>query len=219
MTVKHILLLLKKEAIIESRNAHTFASIILFTLTTVFLVNKSFNQLAGMQWNGLVWIILLFASTNSIFKSFTPEASKTKLYYYTIYHPLEVIISKLIYNYIFSLFIFGLTYVAFTFFFGNPIKDFTLFWTASLVGIFGISTVFTFVAAITASSDNGSVLIMSVLSLPLTLPFLLILIKTTAVAMRLIQDSSVGDDINTLIGLDLLFLGIVLILFNELWKS
>lgn len=219
MTAKHILLLLKKEALIESRNAHTFASIILFTITTVFLVNKSFNQLAGMQWNGLIWIILLFASTNSIFKSFTPEASKTKLYYYTLYHPLEVIVSKMVYNYVFSLFIFGLTFFAFIFFFGDPIKDYTLFWTASLIGIFGISTVFTFVAAMTASSDNGSVLIMSVLALPLTLPFLLILIKTTAVAMRLIQDSSIDEDIHILIGLDLLFLGIVVILFNELWKS
>ena len=60
---------------------------------------------------------------------------------------------------------------------------------------------------------------MSVLALPLTIPCMLLLIKISSVSMRLMVDSSVGNDLLILAGIDILLVGLVVLLFGELWKS
>ena len=219
MHASRILELIKKDFIVEIRNAQTISAIVLFTLTVAFIVYKSFNALAPLQWNVMLWIVVLFSTLNALVKSFSGDAAKTTLFYYTLYHPLEVILAKILYNFMLSMAVFFLSYLAFGFLLENPVKDYFLYFSGASLGMLGISTIFSFVSAIISSQESGAVLLMSVLALPLTLPCMLLMIKVSSVAMRLMVDSSVDKDILILVGVDLLLLALVTLLFGELWKS
>ena len=103
-------------------------------------------------------------------------------------------------------------------FLGFPVKDTELFFGASFLGIFGLSTILTFISLISTSDQTGSTL-MSVLSIPLILPIMLLLLKTTAVSLRLITDTSIDQDVLLLAAIDAIMLGTVIILFPSLWRS
>lgn len=218
MNISHILAIIKKDFDIEMRQKYAVGGIFLFAITAAYLVYKTFNSLVAQEWNILVWIIVLFAGLNAIVKSFVQEKKETYLYYYSLFGPLEVIIAKLIYNYLFTLFLSISIIFFFTVFFENPIEDWGLFIKALLLGILGISSVFTFVSSVSGTSSANST-IMSILALPLVLPSVLILKRATTVAMRLIQDSAANEDLFILAGIDLLLIGMIILIFPTLWKS
>ncbi len=81
MNVSHILAIIKKDFDIEIRQKYAIAGIFLFAVTTAFFIYKTFNKLSALEWNILVWIIVLFAGLNAIVKSFVQERKETYLYY------------------------------------------------------------------------------------------------------------------------------------------
>ena len=207
-----------KELSIEFRQQFAMGGIFLFAATVVFLIFKSFNNISPREWTILIWIVMLFAGLNAVVKSFLQEKKETYMYYYTLFDPTDLIIAKLLYNFIFLCSIFVIILLFMGLFTGYPVKDQNLFFTGSLLGIFGISVVFTFVSVISAS-DNSNATLMSILALPLILPILLLLLKVSAVSVRLLNDSAVGDDIWLLFGVDSILFGAMLILFPALWRS
>jgi heme exporter protein B len=60
---------------------------------------------------------------------------------------------------------------------------------------------------------------MAILSFPLTIPILLTLIKLSAGAMRMIQDTSSENDILILVAIDLILLALSFVLFPFLWRD
>ncbi len=218
MNVSHILAIMKKDFDIEIRQSYAIAGIFLFAITTAYFIYKAFNTLSSLEWNILVWIIVLFAGLNAIVKSFVQERKETYLYYYTLFGPLEVIVAKLIYNYLFTIFLSFVIIFTFTILFGNPIKDYPLFLKGLFLGTLGIASVFTFVSSISgAGSSNGT--LMSILALPLVLPSVLLMERITAVAMRLFVDSTIGKDLYILASIDLLIIGMIILIFPTLWKA
>ena len=218
MNVSHILAIMKKDFDIEIRQRYAIAGIFLFAVTTAYFIYKAFNKLSALEWNILVWIIVLFAGLNAIVKSFVQEKKETYLYYYTLFGPLEVIIAKLIYNYLFTIFLTLVVILTFTVLFGNPVKDFPLFIKGLLLGTLGISSVFTFVSSVSGAGSSNNTM-MSILSLPLVLPSVLLMERITAVAMRLIQDSAISKDLYILASIDLLIIGMIILIFPTLWKA
>lgn len=217
--MNRIAALLKKELTIELRKKHTLSGIFLFVAIIVYILYKSFNRMVGMEWNVMIWIVLLFAGINAITKSFSQEADETKLYYYHMVKPEEYIIAKLIYNVIYLAIIFVVVYIGFSFFMGNPVKELALFFKGAGLGILGIGTVMTLISAVSSESEGGGALLMSILALPLTIPIILLLVKIGASALHLIQDTTVGQDLWMLFGIDLLLVGLTFLLFNEVWKN
>lgn len=207
-----------KELSIEFRQQFAMGGIFLFAATVVFLIFKSFNNISPREWTILIWIVMLFAGLNAVVKSFLQEKKETYMYYYTLFDPTDLIVAKLLYNFIFLCSIFVIILLFMGLFTGYPVKDQSLFFTGSVLGIFGISVVFTFVSVISAS-DNSNATLMSILALPLILPILLLLLKVSAVSVRLLNDSAVGDDIWLLFGVDSILFGAMLILFPALWRS
>ena len=67
---KEIYFLLRKELVLELRMGYALGGILLYVLSTVFIIFSSFVQLPSQTWNILFWIILLFAAVNAITKSF-----------------------------------------------------------------------------------------------------------------------------------------------------
>lgn len=207
-----------KEAIVEFRQKYALGGIFLFAGAIVFLVYKVFNQLSGLEWSIMLWIITLFAGINAIVKSFVQEKKETYLYYYALLEPLELLFAKLLYNTLFLLVLFGAVLLFMSLFFGFPVQEPVLFAGSAVLGLLGMSVILTFVSLIANSEQSNSTL-MSVLSIPLLIPIMLLLLKTTTVSLRLISDTSVDEDIWMLAGIVAVMLGTVIILFPVLWRS
>lgn len=218
MNISHLYTLIKKEFDLEFRQSHALWGVLLFAACTVFIVFKGFNTLGAFQWNVLLWIIVIFSGINAVAKSFVQENKETYLHYYTIFNPLELILAKLIYNFIFIAVIIALVVILLIIFTINPIKDWSLFSQGAALGALGLSCIFTFIAAL-SGIDRGGTTIMSVMALPLVLPVILLLIKVTAVSMDLMVDTDITTDIMILAAIDLMICGLMLLLFPIIWRS
>lgn len=215
---KEIGILLRKEALLELRMRYAISGILLYVFSTIFIVYVSFIQVQPQVWNTLFWIIILFASVNAIVKSFVQENSNRQLYYYSLANPTAILLAKIIYNAALLLALCLLCWLAFGFVAGNPVRESGLFFLALFLASLGFSITFTFVAAISAKADNSATL-MAVMSFPLVIPILMTLIKISANALRLLQDSSISNDIIILIAIDLILLGMAFILYPFLWRD
>jgi heme exporter protein B len=218
MTLSHIVGILNKEITLEFRRKNALLGVVLFAVILVYLLYKALNNIERLQWDALLWIVVLFSGINAITKSFSQENNSSKIYLYSLYNPQDVIVAKVIYNFLFLSLLFLVVLLGFSVFIKNPIKDYLLFFQGAVLGLFGLSVIFTFISNI-SSHDGSNTMMMSIMSLPLTIPIVLLLIKITAVAMRLIQDSAIMKDLIMLGGIDLLLTGSVFILFEELWKD
>jgi len=89
---------------------------------------------------------------------------------------------------------------------------------SSRTGSLGLCTVLTMTALI-GSTVTQSNLLVSLLSIPLALPFLLLSVKISVVASGLIQDTAVTTDLIQLSGITLLAIAIGILLIPTLWKS
>lgn len=210
--------ILHKELAIEFRQKFAVGSVFLFAATVVFLLFKTFNNIQTRDWVLLIWTIMLFAGLNATLKSFMQEKKETWVYYYTLFDPISLVVAKLIYNTLFLCILFILILVCMGIFSGFPVRDLSLFALSSFLGITGLSSVYTFVSVM-AATENGGATLMAILALPLTLPILLLLIKITSVSAGLLADTAVYEDVWLLGGIDLLFLGTILLLFPFVWRS
>ena len=215
-----ISILLRKELVLELRMGYAISGILLYVLSTVFIVYSAFFQgvTNPMLWITLFWIIMLFASVNAIVKSFVQENGNRQLYYYTLLNPTAVIVSKMVYNITLLFLLSLLTWGALAFMVGNQINEFSGFLLALFLCSVGFSILFTFVAAISSKADNNSTLL-AILSFPLVIPILMTLIKLSVSATGVLEDTSAIQDIGILIAIDLMLAGLALVLYPFLWKD
>lgn len=210
--------LFRKDLRLELRSSYAISGILLYVFSTIFIVYISFRRAPPDVWNTLFWIIILFASVSAVVKSFVQENSARQLYYYSLANPVSIILSKIVYNVFLLLLLSLLTWAGFSFVAGSPVKDTGQFFLALLLGSVGFSITFTFISAISSKADNNATL-MAILSFPLIIPILLTLIKLSANALRLMQDTGVQKDILILLSIDLLLLGLAIVLFPFLWRD
>jgi len=216
--LKETLLLLRKEIVLEWRMKYALSGILLYVLSTVFIVYTAFVRLEPPVWNTVFWIIALFASVNAVVKSFVQENSTRQLYYYSLANPIAILLSKIIYNAGLLLLLNVLCWIGLGIVAGNPVRDAGQFVLALVLASVGFSITFTFISAIAAKADNSATL-MAILSFPVVIPILLTLIKISANALRLLNDTNLDQDVWTLVGIDLLLLGLALVLYPFLWKD
>ena len=215
---KEIFFLVRKEMLLEWRQKYAISGIFLYVFSTIFLVYLAFVEPPPDAWNTLFWIIVLFASVNAVAKSFVRENSNRQLYYYTLVNPVAIILSKIIYN---TLLLFSLTllsFAGFAFVAGNPVKELSQFFLILFLGSTGFAITFTFISAISAKAHNSATL-MAILGFPLIIPILLLLIKLSRNALRLMVDTSIDRDIMILVAIDLLLVALSLLLFPFLWRE
>ncbi len=213
-----ILYLLQKEITLELRQRYAIGGILLYVLSTVFIVYISFQHIGPQVWNVLFWVIMLFASVNAVMKSFVQESGYRQLYYFQLLHPVSILLSKMIYNALLLLVLGGLTFAALSFVAGSPVKDAGTFALALFLGSLGFSITFTFVSAIAAKADNSSTL-MAILSFPVVIPVLLLLVSLSAQSIGLLGGDDIGDKISLLAAVDLILVAMGLVLFPFLWRD
>lgn len=215
---KEITYLLRKEFTLEFRQKYAISGILLYVLSTVFIVYIAVQVVRPQLWNVLFWVIMLFASVNAVVKSFVQESGHRQLYYYQLVSPIAILLSKMIYNTILLLMLGVLTFATLSFVAGNPVQEAGQFALALFLGSLGFSITFTFVSAIAAKADNASTL-MAILSFPVIIPVLLLLVNLTAHAVGLLGGTMVGRDITLLAAVDLLLVALGMVLFPYLWRD
>lgn len=216
--LSEIWFLLRKDITLELRQKYAISGILLYVLSTVFVVYLVFVQLNPRVWNAMFWIIILFASVNAVTKSFMQESGYRALYYYSIANPIAVIISKIIYNVLLLSFLTLLTFGFLSLVTENPVKDMQLFITTMFLGSVGLAITLTFISSIAVKANNSATL-MAILSFPVVIPILITLIKLSAVSLRLIRDTSYGQDILSLLAIDLILVSVAFILFPFVWRD
>jgi heme exporter protein B len=214
---QEITFLIQKEIRLEWRQKYAIGGILLYVTSTVFVIFLSFVKVLPDVWNALFWIVALFASVNAVVKSFIQENSARQLYYYQLANPTAIIVSKILYNIFILLLINGLTYLMLGLMVGNPTQDPPQYWAAIVLGSIGFSITFTFISAIAAKANNSAAL-MAILSFPVVLPILITLIRLSRNALKL-AETTVANDIQTLVSIDAILLALCFILFPYLWRD
>ena len=140
--LKKIFTILYKDYRIELVQSHLFFSLGLYLISSIYIIYISFQPfgIADMEsWVSIFWIIILFGAITSISKSFFQESNKRNYYYYYLYSPDELILSKLIYNFIFLSLISLFTFGVYTLLIGNVIVSTSFFLCLLVLGSFSIS--------------------------------------------------------------------------------
>jgi heme exporter protein B len=211
--------LFNKELRLEWRRRYALSGVLLYVLSTVFVVYIIVGEkIGGVVWASLFWIIVLFASVNAVAKSFVQENPQRQLYYYTLASPAAVILSKMLYNTVLLTFISALSYGAFSLIMDSPIKEVGLFWLILVMGSMAFAITFTFVAAISSKAQQSATL-MAILSFPIIIPILMTLTRLTKISLGLMTDTDYYKDIFILLGIDLILGALVFVLFPYLWRD
>jgi len=213
-----ILALLQKDFLLELRQQYTLYGIVLYVVTTIFVVYLSMGQPDDQVWNGLFWVIQLFVCVNAVAKSFLQEGSGRMLYFYSITSAQNFVLAKLIFNLVLMLAMSLLSLAVFTLLLGNPLTHALVFTGIVCLGGMSISLVFTFLAAIAAKAQQNAAM-MAIMGFPLIIPQLLLLMKISVTGFSSVIQSGFIQMVAMLVGLDILVVALALILFPFLWKD
>jgi heme exporter protein B len=218
-TGKQILALLKKEMLLERRQQHTLYGILLYIVSTIYVIYLTLDDPDAATWNAIFWITQLFICINAVAKSFLQEAKGRMLYYYTITSPVAFILSKLLYNAILMIAMSIINLIIYSVMLGNPTTNFLSYSAIGILGGCGLGIIFTMLAAI-ASKALQQASLMAILGFPLILPQLMILVRLSKTALGEIFRNGIPlQMISLLLAFDILIIILSVILFPFLWKD
>jgi len=217
--LKEIVALIKKDALLEFRQRYAFFSILLYVVATVYISYLIFISINDARvWNALFWIILVFASINTAGKSFSNESENRFWYYYQIASPQALILAKVIYNTLLIWAISLITYLVYSWFIGNPVQSQWQFLLVLLLGSASFSGILTVVSAIAVRTNNNATL-MSILSIPLLLPVVIIVVRASLGAMFGLDFEQNLVYLGALLALNTLVIILGFLLFPYLWRE
>jgi heme exporter protein B len=217
-SLKTISSLFKKDLLLEIRQQYSFYGVLLYVISTVFVLYLAMGRPENDVWNGLFWMIQLFVCVNAVAKSFLQESKGRMLYFYSIAGPVDFVLSKLLFNALLMLVMSIMSLLLFLVLMGNPLtKPFQFVALATLGGV-SLSLVFTFLAAIAAKAQQQAAL-MAILGFPIIIPQLLLLMKIATIAFSSVLQAGLGQMVLLLLGLDAMVIVLAIILFPFLWKD
>lgn len=218
MNKQHILALIKKDILLETRQQYTFYGILLYVAATIFVVYLSMGQPEDRVWNALFWVVQLFICINAVAKSFLAENRGRMLYFYSIAGAGDFMIAKLVFNALLMLLMSLVSLAVFTLLLGNPLENMVAFVGISMLGGISLSLVFTFLAAIAAKAEQQAAL-MAIMGFPLIIPQLLLLIKISSIGFSSVVQGGLWQMIGLMLALDAMVAILAFILFPFLWKD
>lgn len=215
-----ILILIKKELLLEFRQKATIGGVLVYIIGTVFVSALCFKgKLDKPTWNALFWVITLFTSVTISGKSFFKETGGQALFNFLHYTPQQFIISKIIYNMLFMLCLSFITFFFYVFFIKNEVENMGLFVVILILASTGLAGVLSLMSAI-ASKASGNFAIMSILSFPVLLPIILVVIHLSKQAIDGIEWAGLGFDFLVILtALNILTIALSFILFPYLWRD
>ncbi|NUM51111.1 MAG: heme exporter protein CcmB [Flavobacteriales bacterium] len=219
MLLKEIKYLLWQELKLENRQRFAFNGILLYVISTVYVVYISTKGDTQPQtWVSLFWLIMLFASANALQKSFVRENSNRYLYLYTLSSPQGIIISKIIYNGMLTGVVSLLTWLVYSVLMGDAVSNKWLFLCSLWLGNTGIASLFTFISSISSKSSQNSTLV-AVLGFPVLLPLLLTLLRLCNASVMGVSVADVQHYLYVLLALTVIIWAMAYLLFPYLWRE
>ena len=216
-SIRQIWSLFKKDLLLEIRQQYSFYGIILYVGATIFVLYMAMDAPESRVWNGLFWVIQLFICINAVAKSFLQESRGRMLYYQSITSPQNFILSKLLFNSLLMLVMSSLSVLLFVLFLGNPVEKFLTFLGLVFLGGWGLSLVFSFLAAIAAKAQQNAA-IMAILGFPLIIPQLIMLMKISNSVFSQ-SGPAIAGTVLLLVIMNFLIIILSIILFPFLWKD
>lgn len=223
--LREILLLIKKDMLLEWRMRYAISGILLYVVATVFVIYIILNSERAADfmnyrwWSILFWLTMVFTAVNAIAKSFTQESRERLLYYYVLVRPQSVILAKMLYNTLLMLLLAVIGLAVFSLMLGAPVKNYPLFLLALLLGGSGLSFVLTLISSIAAKADNNATL-MTILSLPVLLPLIMVTQKLAGDAFFIdIPAQAALKNAVSLAALNVMMVTLSYILFPYLWRD
>lgn len=217
-SVYRISKMVQKDVMLEWRQKYSVYGLLLYLCSAIFAINVLQERPEPEVWNSLFWIILLFVSVNAVAKSFLQEHKHRGIYYFTVHHPREIIISKLIYNVVLMIGMSLVSLLLFTVLLGSPIMNFPKFLLMVIVGGMSLSLLFTLLSAIASKAGGNSALI-AILGFPLVVPQLILLADLSKPLFQTMLVLGWWKFFIVLIALDVLVVLLSVILFPYLWKE
>jgi len=215
--IRAIWTLFKKDLLLEIRQQYSFYGILLYVVSTLFVLYLSLEAPEPRVWNGLFWVIQLFICINAVAKGFMQESRGRWLYYYTIAHPITIVLAKLLFNTLLMAIMSLISLILFRLFLGSPFTDGFRFVGIVLLGGCSLSLVFSFLSAIAAKAQQNAA-ILAILGFPIILPQLILLLQISA-GQFTEQPTDTTVSIALMLGLDALVILLTTILFPFLWKE
>ena len=203
---------------LEIRQQYTFYGIVLYVVSTVFVLYLAMGQQEEKVWNGLFWMIQLFICVNAVAKSFLQESRGRMLYFYSIAGARDFVLSKLLFNIVLMILMSIISLLLFQLLMGNPLQHPLRFAGIVCLGGCSLSMVFTFLAAIAARAQQNAAL-MAIMGFPLIIPQIMLLMKISSTSFADVIQAGEIRLMFLLGGLDILVLVLAIILFPFLWKD
>ncbi len=204
---------------LEMRQQYSFYGIILYVASTIYVLYLSMGETDTETWNALFWVTQLFVCINAVAKSFLQESRGRMLYFYSIVDPAEYMMAKLLYNIVLMTMMNAINLLLYMAFMNNPTSSTWSFIGISFLGGFGLSLIFTMLAAI-ASKAQQQASLMAILGFPLIIPQLLLLIRLSRYAFgEVFREGVVLQVTLLLLALNLAVVVLSVILFPFLWKD
>ena len=217
-SLQQIAHLLLHQLRLESKSPHLIAANVLYVVTIIFIIYRIFNQLSPPTWVAVFWIVFMFTSINATIHSYSNEQGKSILFYYSIMHPLAFYLSKSLFNFLVIILSSGLVYLFMTLFLESPVVEQQMFLHTLVLSSLAVSIIFSFTSAIAVHTQIKHTM-MTLLSLPLIIPVIMIAVKLSLISVEFLIDDGSGGDYAILIGINLIMLGIGSYLFPYLWRS
>jgi heme exporter protein B len=216
--ISQILILLRKDFLMDWRQKHPLTGILLYVTVSIYTVYLSFSALVTPAvWSALFWIILLFVTTMALAKSFLQEERRHLYYYFTVPSSI-LIISKLVYSFVYllSIGLFGL--LIYIVLLGMPTFSLGLFIVNFINGVLGLSAAFTMIASMAVHTHQKGNL-MAVLGFPVIMPVLLLAITNSKKIVEGGNWESIDSFSLILISVNVIIVALSLILFPYSWKA
>ncbi|HSU51340.1 MAG TPA: heme exporter protein CcmB [Segetibacter sp.] len=217
-SIRTITALLKKDVLLEIRQQYSFYGVLLYVISTIFVLYLAMGRPEDEVWNGLFWMIQLFVCVNAVAKSFLQENRGRMLYFYSIAGAVDFILSKLLFNALLMLVMSIMSLLLFLVLMGNPLRQPLQFVGLATLGGVSLSLVFTFLAAIASKAQQQAAL-MAILGFPIIIPQLLLLMKIATIAFSSVIQAGLAKMVLLLVGLDAMVIVLSVILFPFLWKD
>lgn len=178
--MKGILALIKKEVQLDYKDGRAWASILLFVLSTDYVMYLAFREVLEVEvWNALLWTIILFAAFQVVSRSYDQDSGPREAYLFHLAGPRQVFVAKAIYSVLFLWSVGLLAYLVYAFFLPFPMAagyDIAQFILGLLLGTAGLAMTLALVAAIAWKTGGGPGMV-AILGLPIIVPLLLAILR------------------------------------------
>jgi heme exporter protein B len=213
-----IFTLIKKDILLEFRQQYSLYGVLLYVVSTIFVLYLAIGEPENMVWNGLYWMMQLFICVNAVAKTFLQEGRGRQLYFYSICSPAQFMLARMIFNAGLMLLMNLISLLLFNLLLGTPLMHPFLFIGISCFGACSISLVFSFLAAIAARAQQNAAL-MAILGFPLIIPQLMLLMRLSTLAFSDVFQSGLRSIILLLACFDIMVVLLSVILFPFLWRD